>query len=79
MLTVFLSQLCFFLRAAKEEASIPWLQRSFIADLLSKNELAELKMDLESVRAEFNSIPADGFDINAFGVDEENTRLLFEW
>lgn len=43
---------------------------------LGKNELTELKIDLESVRAKFNSIPADSFDISTFGVDEESTRLL---
>ncbi|OCK45480.1 hypothetical protein BA766_17995 [Stenotrophomonas maltophilia] len=43
---------------------------------LSKNELDELKVGLESIGVEFGGIPADDFDISAFGVDEENTRLL---
>jgi len=72
----FFKSVVFFLEGGKRGSKYPLVTEKLYCRSLSKNELAELKMDLESVRAEFNSIPADGFDINAFGVDEENTRLL---
>jgi hypothetical protein len=72
----FFKSVVFFLEGGKRGSKYPLVTEKLYCRSLNKNELAELKIDLESVRAEFNSIPADSFDISAFGVDEENTRLL---
>ncbi|MCQ2999139.1 hypothetical protein NLO98_05145 [Pseudomonas syringae] len=60
----------------KRASKYPLVTEKLYCRSLSKNELAELKVDLESARAEFNCILADSFHLSAFGVDEENTRLL---
>ncbi|QKF50573.1 Imm70 family immunity protein [Pseudomonas graminis] len=72
----FFKSVVFFLEDGQRGSKYPSVTEKLYCRSLGKNELAELKVDLENVRAEFNGIIADSFNISAFGVDEKNTRLL---
>lgn len=72
----FFKSIVFFLEGGKRGSKYPLVTERLYRRSLSNNELAGLKMDLEGVRTEFNSIPASSFDISAFWVDKEHTRLI---
>ncbi|HID7841048.1 Imm70 family immunity protein [Stenotrophomonas maltophilia] len=72
----FFNSVVFFLENGKRGSKYPSVTEKLYCRSLSESELAELKVDLESIRVEFDGIPADGFDKGAFGVDEGSTRLL---